>query len=311
MVAPASSLRAEAGREEDAWSPMNLKAGQIDGKLNLKVDEVILQTDEFVVYLDDKLTTQWHILGAHLSTGPVLNRVAELEAIPIGFLPEPVRRSFRSLVAEGLARAFDEDNAASAEAIHASAEKYIRARLAEQARVWYLTSAFVALIIAGGIMGAVEILFRSGIVGMTDPIRRFLLSLGMGALGAGFSLVARMGSFPADPSAGRELHSREAVARIIMGIIGAFVGYLAISTKLFFPNLSDGDLAGILLVSFVAGTSERFVPSLVARVEGGGNEATAKPDGDGQKSVASMTVERKATVTMTTKGETEVPPKTS
>jgi hypothetical protein len=276
MLASSANLDDKAG----PWTPMDVKAGEIDEKLKLKVLEVILQTDEFVVYLDETLSTQWwlvHELPAF--AGPVLNRVAELEAMPIDVLPPSVRRAFRALIAEGVARVLDEKDAASAEAIHGIAEKYIRARLAEQARSWYLTAALLALVFSGGIMGAIEIAYHATVVGMTEGVRRLLLSLGIGAIGAAFSLITRIGSFPADPAAGRNLHTREAFARILVGVVGAFVGYLAIGTKQFFPALG-AELPGLLLVSFVAGTSERFVPNLVAHVESSSLGATASTKKD-------------------------------
>jgi hypothetical protein len=270
-------------REGGEWTPQDVKAGEVDQRLRRPVLEVALQTDEFVVYLDEELTTQWwlvHELPEY--AGPVLNRVAELEAIPIDFLPRSVQRSFRALVAEGVARMFDEKGVSSAEAIHALAESYIRARLTEQARSWYLNAALLGFVIFGGIMGCIEVVYRSGAGVMADSARRFLLCLGMGAVGASFSLVTRIGSFPADPAAGRALHMREALARILVGVVGAFVGFLAMGTKQFFQSLG-AELPGLLLVSFVAGTSERFVPNLVGRVDGSNKDATANPIPDGKK----------------------------
>jgi hypothetical protein len=109
----------------------------------------------------------------------------------------------------------------------------------------------------------------------------------MGALGAGFSLIVRIGSFPADPAAGRNLHTREALARFFVGIMGAFVAYLALGTKQLLPAFTDASIASLLLVAFVAGTSERFVPNLISRVEGGA-ETPKTPDA-GEKSTATKT----------------------
>jgi hypothetical protein len=254
--------------EPTNWRPMDVRAGQIDWKIRAHVSELILQTTEFVVYLDDKLTTQWWMTtDLPAAAGPVLNRVAELESIPIDSLPQSIQHSFRTLIAEGVARVLDENDTSSAEAMHATAERFIRARLGEQARSWYLQSALIALVIIAGIMGAIEICYRAGLEQLPDGVRRFLLCLGAGGVGAAFSLIVRIGSFPLDPAAGRDLHGRESVARVIVGIVGAFVAYLAVATKQVAPALTNGEFTALLFVAFVAGSSERFVPNLIARAD--------------------------------------------
>src|SRR6266496_2287924 len=230
--------------EPPDWGPLDVRTGQFDWKLRRKVADLILQTDEFVVYLDENLTTQWWMtIELPSAAGPVLNRVAELESIPIDSLPLSIRESFRSLIAEGVARVLDENDSSSAQAMHDTAERFIRARLSEQARSWYLQSALLALVIIAGMMGTIEILYRAGLGQFQDGVRRFLLCLGAGGIGAAFSLIVRIGSFPLDPAAGRDLHVRESVARVIVGIVGAFVAYLAVATKQVAPALTNGELA--------------------------------------------------------------------
>jgi len=89
--------------------------------------------------------------------------------------------------------------------MHDTAERFIRARLSEQARSWYLQSALIALVIIAGTMGTIEILYRAGLGQFQDGVRRFLLCLGAGGIGAAFSLIVRIGSFPLDPAVGRDL----------------------------------------------------------------------------------------------------------
>ena len=247
--------------------------------LGVVVATIIFDTDECVVYLDTDLDTWWDTdQEITPEIGKAINRVAELESIPLDGLSMSVRLAFRTMVAEGAARALDDENNVSAQLIHDRAEEFIKARLAELARSWYLTTGLVALVLSGIAMTLVWFFVSP------PQYVAFGLCLAAGALGAAFSLISRIASFPLDPAAGQRLHRLEASARVLAGMVGAFVAFLALNAKIVFPTLVDAGLAPLLLVSFVAGISERFVPNLVQRVEGlSANDAAGEKSPDSRK----------------------------
>jgi hypothetical protein len=57
--------------------------------------------------------------------------------------------------------------------------------------------------------------------------------------------------------------------------VGAIVAYLAILADFMLPSFSEHP-ASTFLVAFVAGASERFVPTLIEKVEIGGAEKNAE-----------------------------------
>jgi hypothetical protein len=251
-------------------STSDFKVGATAPIFQVKVMDIIFVTSEFIVFLDEKVETYWWTIENYL--GPrkegfssVLNRVAELESIPIDVLTPAQRRSFRTLVAEGVARALDEIDVASALSVHDKAERYVNARLSEVSRSWYLQVALAGAVVAGTIMALIAGLGEVGVI--EGPIAATALAILGGTLGSAFSVLTRAGGMQLDPAAGQELHIYEAIARLLSGAIGGMIVTLAIASGQLIPMLKEANTATIVLLCIVAGVSERFVPSLISRLE--------------------------------------------
>jgi hypothetical protein len=254
-------------------------------KFKVEVANVVFVTNDFIVFLDTAEDTYWWTTDSYwescaarsVGVSTVLNRVAELEAIPIDVLKPNQRHAFRTLVAEGVARVLDEGNISSAEAVHDKAERYVTARLREVARSWYLSVAFTGAFVVGSLMMGLAILRTLDI--FNGAIPDFSLAVLAGSLGSAFSLLTRAGGLDLDPSAGAKLHIFEAIARILSGALGALIVRLAIYSGQFIPALANANLATLVLICIVSGVSERLVPNLISHIEkkvdAGGATATA------------------------------------
>lgn len=251
-----------------------MTAGQIDPQTGVCVKLLIIARTTYVVYLGADLYTYWWVTDAHSSTilrfGEILARVAKLEARPIGHLKPDRAEAFRALVAEGVARALEDRVYEGANAILDEAEKYYEERSAEVARRWLLACGLVGVL--GGIvyLGAIYAYLPSGPywIGSVPMI----VALGCGAIGASLSLISRVGKLAVDPGAGFGLHSLESLARIVVGMVGGGLTFLAIKADLVATALIDDSVnewAIVMLFTTVAGLSERFVPQLVGQIEDG------------------------------------------
>lgn len=262
---------AEIDAEQSAGSV--LQEGKVDPTLGRVVKDLIIHRANYAVYLDQDNFAQWwyHDLGVEQlrEANAASNRVARLEAIPVDMLPENIVRSFRRMVAEGLARSLDEfDDTASSETIHKEAEEFIRQRLAEVARRWYLDSGLWSALICGTLGAAIGVAMLQNPSTAMQSWWHWLLVPTLGGLGASLSLLSRLTSLPADPVAGERLHKLECLARITTGVVGAVVGVLAAKVGLLPEMFSNANVAvWAPLLAVICGLSERIVPSLVAQVE--------------------------------------------
>lgn len=233
---------------------------------------LILQGHSFLVWVDDELEVDWETntfclgnSGNHFEE--VLNRAAMVESIPFEHLNKKHQKSFKRLVGEGIARGLANQHRSAFTALD-SAENYVRSRNQETSRMWYLTGSalltvlfgLVALITWSYQTNAIE--FKSG------PLSRLFFACGAGALGAQLSIMIRMHKLDLDPEAGRWAHYWEACSRVIAGFLFGGLAALVTQLDIIKLNFHKSDMStAILLISALAGLSERFASSIISQVQ--------------------------------------------
>jgi hypothetical protein len=255
------------------------------------------KSKRFIVYLDEDLAVEWACVDHFDLTpevGRVLNRVAEMMALPVTHLPFQERLAFRSLVAEAVARVVRDrpdsstvnpssaapappsanvaEMTADAGAAHDALDKalsFYTARSAEISRWWYLTASVLA---AGALL--LVVLFLCLLRSLIEPLigtSAFEVAMGAGAGGAGALLSVLIGSrnYTPDTSTRRDIHWFQGAARILAGTLGAVVVALAIKGNLVLgqvaPTAHTQEI--FLFLCMIAGWSERLVPNLIERFE--------------------------------------------
>lgn len=244
---------------------------------NIKnIRHLIIQTEGFIVYIDNEVDVDWQTTEAYDKAGhknqikhnEILNAVERLETYPCEELPEGTRIHYKRLVAQGLARSFDGDYK-NATSILNVASNYIRDRSEETSRFWYLSSsAAMALIIL--FFGIVIIFLRRWMFFLLGRQGTWLcVSIAAGAGGALLSVITRSGKLNFDCSAGKKLHFLEGASRIWAGGLSGFLVGVAIQSGFFLATLSNGlhQISLMLLGSFVGGAGERLGTSIISKFE--------------------------------------------
>jgi len=243
----------------------------------IHIEHLILEAPEFVVWIDKDLDVDWQTSPKYDEVGPkdpgewnaVLNRVAALECIPNDQHPRNVRLNFKRMVGEGVARGLDYDYD-SAKSILDQAGAYISDRNVEIARYWQLSTACMTgvVVLLGGIMTWVARTPLTNKVGEGA----FLIALAgfAGSLGAVLSMIFRMGHSYPTSEAPKRLHVLEALSRTIAGCLSGVLIAGAIKIGLILPALGrTAETSMMMLIAAMAsGASERWAPSLIARLEG-------------------------------------------
>lgn len=255
------------GKREDYFKMWELNESEV---------RLIMATHDFAVWLDKDEDIDWQTtpgldqkIDAQFKDGEisaVLNQVAELQSYPVDYLPANTKRNFRIMIGEGLARAFDSDPKSAMQMLDKAAA-FAVARNQELARFWYLGGA-VSVIVPAGLAAMLLWISRNDVdllIGKTASQLAFLSCAG--AFGAYFSILSRVSRVELDPAAGKLLHVLEGVARIAIGIMGSVIVLLAMRVGLVLSMLNEKGTAALLLVAFVAGASERLVPTVIKQVE--------------------------------------------
>ncbi len=247
--------------------------GDIEPSLNKRIYMLIDAEKDYIVYLDDELFVEWSMTDSYGQIpegfGEIANRTGHLETLSMVLLKPKHIKPFRRLLAEAMARVVGDRDLSKAQECIRMAEAFLKARSLERARTWY----FMASFIIAGIASISAILLwvyrneMTPVIGMNAS--EVILGALLGGVGGFMSILIRSKAIEMDASAGWQIHYLEGCARVIMGITAALFMALAVKANIVLgiTKASDHSLAFLFVVCFVAGWSERFVPSLISRVE--------------------------------------------
>ena len=260
-------------------------SGQHSKWPDLDLHYLVFEHDDFIVYLDSDLDVEWQTSDYYDKSGPndpprhnqILNLAASLECVPNDHHRRNVRLNFKRMVGEGVARSLDHDYG-SADKMLEQARLYIADRNIETARLWQLSTGCILGVLC--FMGGFTLWsFRHTLTNAWGDAAFFMLVAGAaGCIGAVFSMIFRMGhSFPTS-EAPKQLHVLEAASRVLAGFISGILTAGAIQVGLLLPILGEAGKMqiGMLVAAMCSGASERLAPSLIAKLENGQIQKSAK-----------------------------------
>jgi hypothetical protein len=239
--------------------------GDIEPQLSKRIRTLIYCEKDYMVYLDDGMAVQWSLTASY---GPlpeefagIANAVGHLETIASGRLNPEQYEGFARLLGEAMARIIGDRDPTEAKSIIANAESFLDARSTENARTWHILA---AMAVTGASLVALLLLwlFRRWIVPVCGP-EPFDIAVAtlIGSVGALLSILLRIKDLNVNAASGPFIHRLEGGARIIVGMIGAFIVALGVRSDLIlgYINSVPHSLAALIAVCAISGASERIV----------------------------------------------------
>lgn len=252
--------------------------------VHLPIKHLILATSDFAVFVDDKNEVDWETTDAFEASGradspafnDIHNSATHLECLPCEDLTERQLVNLRKMTALAIARGLQGDTG-NASAMIKHAEAYYRGRMREVSRIWYLAGSGSAALVLSILGGALWLSRNESIAWLGQGAFYILLAAALGGLGAMFSVIQRAGNMDRDPSAGRNIYRIEGFSRVVAGAIAGSLVALGVKSRLVGPLLNDGSQIhlSMLMLGFVSGVGERWLPSIVSkhlRAHGGAHE---------------------------------------
>lgn len=178
----------------------------------------------------------------------VYNRIEELEHRPaVQYLSSRNRNALIRLLGNALAAELDMAETVADQTLQ-MAEQFLKQRTAEISRRWLLLGTFGVSII-------------SWVLWKWFFPKEFMI---FGCLGAFFSILCKAGKLEYDCEAGVFLNVLEVISRFFVAIISAYLAGQLFEADLLFTALKADQTTAVLpLIYFVAGFSERLIPSIV------------------------------------------------
>lgn len=215
--------------------------------------------DGYIVYIDKDNDIDY-IDTRDIDSSQIKRHVARLqhaEAVPSKHLPERFQIEFKRCLGVGYVHAL-ESNFDDLDSIIASAGRYLESRNHEYSRRLLLgTGLAVAAAAAGTGLG----LYLSG---CRNP---WVFGILFGILGSFVSVWQRSSQTVTSSAGGLVLHMLECLSRIMIGTIFGMVAMTAVRCHVILPQMtSANELYAYILISFAAGFSERFIPSIIEKI---------------------------------------------
>lgn len=223
------------------------------------------KADHYIVYIDADNDIDWQIDDGENkpSTEYKQQRKAAIsklnieQAMPVQNLSEEEIITFKKLLGEGYNAALS-GNFEDVDMAITEAEMYRNDRNKERSRWLLLTAASMCLIIIG-------VLYALFFHYTSRPYLELISCVFMGVVGSYVSIWSRYGKMDMTGLGTRWLHYLEAVSRMAIGAIFAFVVICALKSGLVLQKLNNSEhiLSLYMALGFVAGFSEQFVPSVL------------------------------------------------
>lgn len=276
---------------------LHAREGEIWKPLGLKINILIIAAEDFVVFLDDDLFVQWDAQDEtefDPQFGRIMNQFAILETLSTTHFSnsdseQDKLAQFRRLLGEAVARILDKEPE-NADNMLRVAEARLTERSQTRSRIWYMSAATVAFLLATLALGICWLLRASLSLVMGPTAFELLLMALIGCIGGFFFVVIRSGYIATNSSFGMSIHVIEGALRVLTGGVSAFILTLGLKSKLvigFTDLFSDGSVSHRCLMAtlcIVAGMSERVVPEFVRSVEKEVHTALKKGNGDDSSS---------------------------
>ena len=211
---------------------------------------------QYIVFLDGNSEVDFETTDAYDSEhsqckerlNVVYNRIEELEHRPaVQYLSSKNQNALVRLLGNALAAELDMAGTVADQTLQ-TAEQFLKQRTTEISRRWLLLGSFGVAIVSWVLW---QCFFQ----------KDFIL---FGCLGAFFSILCKTGKLEYDCEAGAFLNILEVISRFFAAIISAYLAGQLFEADLLFTALKGDQTGSFLpLIYFVAGFSERLIPSIV------------------------------------------------
>ena len=230
-----------------------------------KIAFIYGQSPDVIVYEDDQGNFQWGVRPDQLSTShrAALSTWDYLWERVRKWFPDKERKPLYHELANALFVALGETDARLAPTHFASTKAHIDAKVLSIAKDRYLKIGawmLFALLATASVLGVLRIRLDIEILGCVG------LAIAGSAFGSWTSVLQRTPALPVAVFDAQEDIKFQSIYRSVLGVTFGLVALLFIKAGLLLPD-AGSSIWQLLLVTFISGFSERFIPEMLAKVE--------------------------------------------
>ncbi|WP_335956432.1 hypothetical protein [Acinetobacter bereziniae] len=242
-------------------------------KDNYKV--VIRITKNYIVFINKYNDVDWETTDEfdnNLKDSPeekdhnkFISECQNLDQQPTDGLSESSIISLKKIICEAIVNCL-ESNYEAAKKILVDAEKFRSDRLIEKSREWYLMYTILLTIL---FVLFIYLIIHDNFFNFQDSSLEMINSGAFAIVGACFSIILRSGQLHHASYAGKTLHFLESCSKLLGGFITGIIIYFGFKSGIIFASIitKENSLYLLPLLAIIAGSSERFTPSIITQIE--------------------------------------------
>ena len=234
--------------------------------------EIVLQSDKFIVTIDDALSINWMTNNKYTEYARDFSSVTskvQLLSMQVNslFTGRANKYKYKRIIAEALALVLDEKKSANALALLKEVEYRITEQGKERTRMAYIYYAFFTTLLIGVLLG-ITVQYKNMNWLFGGDVSRYQISIAtfLGGIGAFLSAFIRFRNYEGSTNSGLSMHRLDGFLRVLYGCIAGLIFTLAIysNTILGFLNTAAANQPWVIyFFATMAGASEFLVPGLI------------------------------------------------
>jgi hypothetical protein len=253
---------------------IELVEGDEDPMCGGPIKTLVMKGEGFIVYLSTEHGICWSTDEDYEDFsekfGLISNRVKTLENLGSKFFKGEELKNFNYLLAQGFARVLDDKSNDNADQILNEVEKSLEEQGKQSLKTNYIIASFVSTLIIGFLI-ILTWIFRNEVTLIIDRSAfEILMASYCGGIGAFISSFIRALNFHSDIRVLKTTYILDGFLRIFYGLVAGFLISLGIKSNILLGLINDIDEKTLLIICFfstIAGASEKFIPSIIKKVE--------------------------------------------
>jgi hypothetical protein len=255
------------------------KVGEV-GPTGSMIKEIIIQSVDYIVYMDEGDNIQWstedNYTEFHPQFGSIQNRVSYWESVSNKLFSKFDAYDYKCLLAEAYARIIDDKNIDLSNDIIALTVNRIEKSGKEVLKQDYILSSFACTCLVIGLIVAAIIGKQYLVLKLSQDAFQVILTALFGGVGAFVFATLRLRTYSPELAISKHIHRVDGALRVFYGIISGLIIAVGIKSDVILGFISKVPSTIYLEVflGIIAGASEVVIPNLIKQVEGKVNVRT-------------------------------------
>ena len=242
-----------------------------EGPMGGKIKELIIRSNNIIVYIDENDVIQWATQGVNLEKdfGDIQNKVSFWEDVSNKLFTKADAYSYKCLLAEAYARILEDRDFKLANEIIERTVYRIQKHGSELLKQAYLLASFFCVLIVILLLAGMVIARNYLLSVISYDSYSIMLTSCFGGIGAFVFTTLRLKNYTPEVIISKRIHQIDGALRIFYGMVSGLIIALGIKSNIVLGFINQIQMTIYLkaFLGIIAGASEVIIPNLIREIE--------------------------------------------